>query len=132
MSRSQQEKITLRAAFAERLKECLKQTGRSVSPSDLVREFNAHFDGPPVHAHSCRKWLLGEAVPTQEKLVVLAQMCGVSPDWLRYGDATRALEMRSATPFTRQELALVSGFQRLGSRDRKVVQQLMGVLLKLN
>jgi hypothetical protein len=29
---------------------------------------------------------MGESMPTEDKLVVLAEMCEVSPYWLRYGE----------------------------------------------
>lgn len=82
-------KLQARQAFAQRLAQALHQGGRSASPSALAVEFNARFKGPRVHLSSCRKWLTGEAIPTQEKLVVLASMLGVTADWLRYGDETR-------------------------------------------
>ena len=33
-----------------------------------------------------KEWLMGESMPTEDKLVVLAEMCEVSPYWLRYGE----------------------------------------------
>jgi hypothetical protein len=29
---------------------------------------------------------MGESMPTEDKLVVLAEMCDVCPHWLRYGE----------------------------------------------
>ena len=119
-----------RLGFADRLSATLRQTGRSTSASALVVEFNARFSGPRVHLSSCRKWLTGEAIPTQEKLVVLASMLGVTADWLRFGDATRAMEQQTPTAFDKQELALLSDFARLPQRDQQLVRQMVGVMLR--
>jgi hypothetical protein len=116
--------------FAKRLCDSLRLTGYSTSPSDLVTAFNARFYGPRVHLSSCRKWLLGEAIPTQEKLVVLAHMLGVTADWLRFGDATRVMQQQVPTAFDKQELALLSDMARLSARDQRLVRQLVGVMLR--
>ena len=123
------QKITERLAFAERLQRSLRDTGRSNSPNALAQEFNVRFGGARVHASSCRKWLQGEAIPTQEKLVVLAHMLGVSADWLRYGESTRAMDLAVPTPYSKPELALLADFCLLGPRDREVVHQLIRQML---
>jgi len=119
-----------RQRFAQRLSDTLQKSGRSTSPSALAVEFNARFSGPRVHLSSCRKWLMGDAIPTQEKLVVLAQMLGVTSDWLRFGDATRVMEQETPTAFDKQELALLADFARLPQRDQQLVKQLVGVMLR--
>ena len=85
--------------------------------------------------HTCRKWLVGEAIPTQEKLVVLALMLGVTSDWLRYGDValrarTQHVASVAALPYNRAELALIADFKQLASRDQALVQLLVGAMLK--
>lgn len=82
--------------------------------------------------HACRKWLLGESIPTQEKLVVLAQMLGVTAEWLRYGvKGKQAMEV-SNTPYrvSRRDASLLSSYQRLSARDQQVVASLIKSLLK--
>ena len=85
--------------------------------------------------HTCRKWLVGEAIPTQEKLVVLALMLDLTSDWLRYGDT--ALRTRtphvasvSAVPYNRAELTLIADIKQLANRDKALVQLLVGAMLK--
>lgn len=125
-----EQKDSARQAFADRLQQSLRRTGRTTSPGNLATEFNAHFDGKGVHAHSCRKWLQGESIPTQEKLVTLAYMLGVSPDWLRYGQETQQLERSHSQEFSTPELSLVADYRRLDDRDRKVVRNLVGLMLR--
>lgn len=132
MLRSQVEKEKTKEAFSARLVECLRQTGRSTSPTHLAAEFNAYFSGPSIHMHACRKWLLGEAIPTQEKLVSLAQMLGVSAEWLRFGVKGKPVMETKLSPYTvtRHEASILSSYQKLNPRDQQVVQTLIKALLK--
>jgi transcriptional regulator with XRE-family HTH domain len=75
-----------RESFSERLQQALKNAHYSPdSPTRLAREFNIRFEGRPITVHAARKWLVGEAIPTQEKLRMIAQWLGVPADWLRFG-----------------------------------------------
>ncbi|WP_234085565.1 hypothetical protein [Azonexus sp. R2A-61] len=56
-------------------------------PTDLAREFNRRYAGGPISMHAARKWLLGEAIPAQDKLLTLANWLQVAPEWLRFGQA---------------------------------------------
>ena len=123
------QKLTERQAFAERLQRSLRDSGRSTSPNALAQEFNVRFGGARVHASSCRKWLQGEAIPTQEKLVVLSHMLGVTADWLRYGESTRIMDLDVPTPYSKPELALLADFGRLPARDQDIVRQLIRQML---
>ncbi len=83
-----------------------------------------------MHLSICRKWLMGDAIPTQEKLVVLAGMLGVTSDWLSFGDSTRLMEQTTPTAFDKQGLALFSDMASLSKRDQRLVRQLVGVMLR--
>src|SRR6478609_965484 len=75
-----------REDFSERLQQALRNADYSPdSPTQLAREFNVRFAGRPITVHAARKWLVGEAIPTQEKLRTLAQWLGVPAEWLRFG-----------------------------------------------
>lgn len=75
-----------REDFSRRLKEALARVGDDgSSPTRLAREFNRRYPGTPVTLHASRKWLNGEALPAQDKLRVLAEWLGVTPEWLRFG-----------------------------------------------
>lgn len=75
-----------RINFADRLTSALKGAGQSTNPSEFTRQFNLRADGAAVTVHGARKWLRGEAIPTQERIQVLATWLGVQSAWLRYGD----------------------------------------------
>ena len=123
-----------RQAFTSRLIEMLRHTGRAVSPTSLAREFNLHFSGPKIHMHSCRKWLQAESIPTQEKLVILARMLGVAPDWLRYGVETTLAREPGLNAYVPDpaDLSLLAAIQQLSKRDKQVVQSLILQMLKIN
>src|SRR4051794_21105690 len=75
-----------REGFSERLQQALRNADYSMdSPTQLAREFNIRFEGRPITVHAARKWLVGEAIPTQEKLRTLAHWLGVPAEWLRFG-----------------------------------------------
>lgn len=76
-----------RLNFRERLHGALKAAGyRPNEHSQLARDFNAVYPGKPVAVSSVFRWLSGEAIPTPDKLDILAGLLSVSPDWLRDGE----------------------------------------------
>ena len=80
-----------REDFSGRLQQALRNAEYSPeSPTQLARKFNMRFAGRPVTVHAARKWLVGEAIPTQEKLRTLADWLGVPADWLRFGGEQRS------------------------------------------
>jgi transcriptional regulator with XRE-family HTH domain len=72
-------------SFAERLRQALAGIGVRPSPTIVAQEFNQRYKGRNVTTHTVRNWLLGQAIPTQDKLRVLAEWLQVSPDELRFG-----------------------------------------------
>jgi transcriptional regulator with XRE-family HTH domain len=72
-------------AFSQRLCKALADMGWEESPTLVTREFNLRWRGKTITVNAVRKWMLGESMPTLDKLQVLADLLGVSPDWLRWG-----------------------------------------------
>lgn len=58
--------------FAERLNNALKEAKHPISPTYLSNEFNNRYDGQPISVQSANNWLLGKAIPNQDKLAILA------------------------------------------------------------
>ncbi len=71
--------------FAERLNLAITDKGYKKSPTFIGKLFNQHFLGRPVTPHTARNWLLGKAIPTQDKLVLLSKLLDTSPEQLRFG-----------------------------------------------
>ena len=79
-------KILEKRAFSERLKQQLALYNWPInSPTWLAREFNMRYQGQSVSVQTASNWLSGDAIPSQEKLRVLAAWLKVSAEWLRFG-----------------------------------------------
>ena len=61
-----------KAEFAQRLRDAMTRAGYELRPMVLEREFNTRYWGRSVTLQGVRRWLRGEAIPSQEKLQVLA------------------------------------------------------------
>ena len=83
-------------AFADRLRRALEAAGVRPSPTVVANEFNLRYWGRSITPHTARNWLLGQALPTQDKLVVLAEWLQVSPDELRFGKASGGARLSEA------------------------------------
>ncbi|MBA2733356.1 MAG: hypothetical protein H0U54_10745 [Acidobacteria bacterium] len=121
-----------RVQFCRRLTASLISAGFQPSASALVKEFNPRADGAAVTVHGARKWLTGEAFPTQERLHILARWLNVSAQWLRYGDGVK--DARTAandgTQLSLDEVRLINEFRRLDERSQEVVRDLISSLIK--
>jgi hypothetical protein len=121
------------ASFSTRLRALLLAVSDTDRPLLLAREFNRRFAGAPVTVHAARKWLLGEAIPTQSKLRALARWLGVSPEWLRYGevDAGDRAPQAQAPRLHGEDLALLADLHKLGEHERRLARQFVRMLAVL-
>lgn len=71
--------------FAERLRGAMAEAGYEARPAILEKEFNSRYWGRSVTFQAVSRWLRGEAIPSQDKLQVLADWLGVEPHVLRFG-----------------------------------------------
>ncbi len=124
-----------REAFSRRLTKALKDAKVDVgSPTIFAREFNHRYAGKPVSTHAARKWLMGESIPTQDKVRLLASWLGVSAEWLRFGEgggAARHVAQAERAPYTSPEIELLNNFKLLSSEHRQVVREIVLTLLRL-
>ncbi|HUO43792.1 MAG TPA: hypothetical protein VMT94_02625 [Burkholderiales bacterium] len=92
-------------AFSKRFREALRRAQiASRGATHLAREFNLRYHGDPITAQAVRKWLTGAALPSQDKIRVLARWLDVPVSWLRFGDGDRREERAGGHPL-RQETA---------------------------
>ena len=101
--------------FSKRLIWALEVLGVPNSATIVQREYNSRSNQPPVTTQAARKWLMGEAIPTQDRIQVLAKWLNVSASWLRFGEEIEDEKMSDLTP---QEWRLIRGFRRLNSKQR--------------
>ncbi|HJU70832.1 MAG TPA: hypothetical protein VJ603_03220 [Paucimonas sp.] len=128
-----------REDFSERLQQALRDADYSPdSPTQLAREFNVRFSGRAITVHAARKWLVGEAIPTQEKLRTLAEWLGVPADWLRYGGDQRYNDQTGTgkasnlpARFASADLKLLSDLQRLDEQHQVIVREIIRMLVRL-
>ena len=116
--------------FAARLE--LAMTAKSIkhSPTVLARLFNSVFDGRAVTPHTARNWMLGKSMPTQEKLVVLAELLDTSAEQLRYGrHSEKTLTLMNAdgseTELTASQQQLVRKYIMLSASQQRLVNDLV-------
>ena len=76
-----------KADFGERLRAAMVSAGYPLRPVVLEREFNTRYWGRSVTLQAARRWLRGEAIPTQDKVQVLAEWLKLEPEVLRFGQA---------------------------------------------
>jgi hypothetical protein len=115
--------------FAERLRKAMQAAGYPARPAVLEREFNSRYWGKPMTLHGVRRWLLGETLPSQDKLVVLAEWLAISPQMLLFGDGVvqRVEQRRSrwdqGVGFEEREI--FEAFLRLPVPQRRVVREVI-------
>ena len=71
--------------FAERLGLAIKNKRIKQSPTVLCNLFISNWSGRSITPHTARNWILGIAMPQQDKLVCLAKLLDTSAGQLRYG-----------------------------------------------
>ncbi len=84
--------------------------------------------------HAARKWLVGEAIPTQDKLRTLADWLHVPIDWLRFGgdEDGAAAPVPPGPVFKSAELKLISDLQLLDEHHQMMVREFIRILLHAN
>ena len=132
-----------RVEFSQRLKAEVERLRLPVSsPTQIVRVFNQRFPRQTVTPQTVRKWLLAEAMPTQPKLLALAEWFGVSAQWLRFGTGVREALLPAGSAHSAQPsglmvlgaeyatlIPLVENLTRLPSRDLELVKGIVGLML---
>lgn len=117
--------------FSERLKSALRAKNIAARRSKLARFFNLLQDGSTITPHAARKWLIGEAIPTHDKILVLAKWLDVSAGWLRFGDVDSSREHgagRTDGSAPSDESAIVQELLHLSAPSKKIVKELVETL----
>ena len=82
--------------------------------------------------HAARKWLVGEAIPTQDKMRTLADWLVVPVDWLRFGGAEERVELRPGSAMKAEDLKLLADLQLLDERERHIVREFVRIMVRTN
>lgn len=108
--------------------------GYEPKPAVLEREFNQRYWGQPMTLHGVRRWLLGESLPKQDKVLVLAEWLSVPPQQLRYGvEVEKRIQQKHARwdeGIGYQEREMIEAFLALPIAQRKVVREVIQTFAK--
>lgn len=107
-----------RINFADRLHLALVAAQQPTSTTAFTRAYNLRANGAAVSPHGARKWLRGEAVPTQEKILALARWLNVQAAWLRFGDPENGAYG-------------LAGLEMLSDEHRILIQDVMSLSIPL-
>lgn len=122
-------------AFSERLKQALsKHSWAKASPTWLAREFNLRYSGKSISVQTANNWLLGSAIPSQDKLQILAAWLDVSSQWLRFGDATQEISHPEMihTGIQLVQFDLPEKLAQLTPKQKQLVYDLVNALIDAN
>ena len=126
-----------REKFSGRLKSALRRARYAPdSPTVLARHFNEIYPGRPITVHAARKWLVAQAIPTQDKLRVLASWLDVPADWLRFGTVIAPSPEQNSevatllSRMTRDEVSLVEDLHVLEHDERHIVREMILLFLR--
>lgn len=113
-----------KVAFSKRLKNALEKAQYPTSPTYLSKEFNLRYDGQPVSVQSANNWLLGKAIPNQDKLSLLSIWLNVSSQWLRFGESDQKPSI-SHDQFNQPDVDLLLKFKCLTHSQKMIIKSLI-------
>jgi transcriptional regulator with XRE-family HTH domain len=115
--------------FAARLRRAMTDAGYAPRPSVLEREFNTRYWGASVTIQAVSRWLNGQAIPSQDKLQVLAEWLKIEPQVLRFGEGvTRTILQHRARwedKLNYEERETFDAFLQLPAPQRKVLRDVI-------
>lgn len=119
--------------FSRRLRQAFEKIGvNTSSPTRLARDFRDFYSSEQIGVHAVRKWLNGEAIPSQDKLVALAGWLNVSPEWLRFGTGSGVVQAaQQVAPHYRNPLSdqeLIRRFHKLSPIQQQAVAEIITAL----
>ena len=119
--------------FAVRLEQAMTAKSIRRSSTVLAKLFNAAFEGKAVTIPTVSNWMHGLTMPTQDKLLVLAELLDTSSEYLRYGrNSEKTLTIQNAdgseTELTASQQRLVRKYIMLSASQQRLVSDLVDVI----
>ncbi len=122
--------------FAERLQAAMRAAGLEPRPAVLLNLFNTHYWGRSVTFQAVSRWLRGEAIPGQDKLITLAEALKIEPEVLRFGeavrDSVRANRQRWEEGVGYLERETFDAFLQLPAPQRKLIREVILTFAKVH
>ena len=120
--------------FAKRLSIAMQAKGYQPKAAVLEKAFNLNYSGKPMSLHGVRKWLIGEAIPSGDKLLALAKWLDVPPEELAFDkDLQKAIEQREARwqeEIGYKDKEIFDAFVLLPAPQKKVVREVIVAFAK--
>ncbi|ENU85390.1 MULTISPECIES: helix-turn-helix domain-containing protein [Acinetobacter] len=120
--------------FAQRLIAAMQAQGYQPKPAILEREFNLRHFGEPVTLQGVRKWLIGTAIPSADKLLTLAKWLNVPPEELAFDkDMQKAIEQREINwqeEIGYKDKEIFEAFLALPTPQKKIVREVIVAFAK--
>jgi transcriptional regulator with XRE-family HTH domain len=124
-----------RLDFSARLKTSMLAAGVPLKTSQFTHAFNVHANGAYITPYAARKWLCGEAIPTQERIVILANWLGVHAAWLRFGGVGESEIHDAAIPeslLATEHLALIRDVIALPRPTQQIIREIVDAFVRAN
>ena len=122
--------------FSNRLRQAMVDAGYAASPSVLEQEFNLRWYGRSISNQAAWSWLNSKAVPTQDKIQVLAEWLKVAPEVLRFGqavrDSVRVHRQRWEEGVGYLERETFDAFLQLPAPQRKLIREVILTFAKVH
>lgn len=122
--------------FGQRLRAAMVGAGLEPRPAVLLALFNTHYWGRSVSFQAVSRWLRGEAIPEQDKLLVLANVLNIAPETLRFGEGIRLAvqqrEKRWQDGVGYLERETFDTFLKLPVGQRKLIREVILTFAKAN
>jgi transcriptional regulator with XRE-family HTH domain len=128
--------MDIKLEFAQRLRDAMVAAGLEPRPGVLCNLFNARYWGRSVSFQAVSRWLRGQAIPEQDKLLVLAEILNVPPEVLRFGEAARLsvqqrqLRWEQGAGYLERET--FDAFLQLPAPQRKLIRETILLFRKAN
>ena len=121
--------------FSNRLRKAMQAAGYEPRPLVIENEFNQRWWGRSISMQAAWSWLNAKAIPSQDKLQVLAEWLKVEPQILRFGEgiakSVKQYRERWDEKLTHQERETVDAFLQLPAPQRKVVREVILTFAKV-
>ncbi|OGQ60306.1 MAG: transcriptional regulator [Deltaproteobacteria bacterium RIFCSPLOWO2_02_FULL_53_8] len=122
--------------FAQRLRDAMVAAGLEARPGVLLTVFNTNYWGRSVSFQAVSRWLKGEAIPEQDKLLVLAEVLKIEPEVLRFGEGIRQSinqrKQRWDTGVGYLERETFDAFLKLPAPQRKLIREVILTFAKVH
>jgi len=120
--------------FADRLELVMNEKFIKHSPTVLANLFNPKFVGGSITPNSARNWLLGNSLPTHDKLIHLANLLDTSAEYLRYGRHTEKTFVisesdGSETELTSTQQQFLKRYLKLTQVQQRIMNEMVGELM---